>query len=209
MPRGQSSGHRALALCLPHIPARREQKSQFLAVWTFTTGNSRHISMYSIISILLSGFWEGMGSFLIVIIFVGGIFYIFQWIMAKYFGTHYHGKFQAGDAYQKTIMWESQYNLLAETHPELIQEAINRCKRKGYTLTHFNILIEADSVEKECRNEPQLKDKVINKLRSIADLMKSDNTDSKIDKLEKLNRLFKDGVISEDEKEKLKSKILK
>ena len=51
-------------------------------------------------------------------------------------------------------------------------------------------------------------DKIINTLKSLTNHLKSDNSLTKIEKLEKLNNLRTDGVLTESEFETLKKEIL-
>ncbi len=151
---------------------------------------------------------EDLLGIILAIGFIAAMFGGFQWIMAKYFGTHFHGKFQAGQAYQEGQQYKIELERLAQINPRLIEEAIQRCKHKKYSLTHYNVLSEASKIIKKELGQPTIKEKVVSQIKSIRDLLKSDNSLSKIEKLEKLNSLRKDGMLTENEFEALKKEIM-
>lgn len=150
---------------------------------------------------------EGILGFLMFIVIVGAFFGGFQWIMAKFFGVRYHGKFQARQAMYQSLQEKDELRHLSNSNPKLVEEAINRCKKKHYKLTPPNILSEAAKIEKENSGIPSTKEKIKQSVKSIAQKLKSQNS-TKVEKIDKLNELKQQGVINEEEFEQLKSEII-
>ncbi len=77
-----------------------------------------------------------------VIIITIVVFAGFQILTEKYAGARFHGKFGYGEATRQADREKETYEIIASTDPEGISSAIERCKRKNYSLTHANILEE-------------------------------------------------------------------
>ena len=146
-------------------------------------------------------------------IFVIGTFMLLfagiKWIMAKYFGTNLYSRGSAKQAYQDEKFYAIEFHRLSRENPLVLEKAVQRCKQKKYSTTHYNVVCEVDKILKEETGEPTAKNKVVGKLKLIADSFKTDNLTSKIDRLEKLNKLKKDGVLSNEEFEALKKDVIK
>jgi len=116
--------------------------------------------------VILSGIIEGIAGFLTFILVFGGLIFGFQWLMAKFAGVRFHGRYQAGQAYRESKTQENVAQNLAYENPVLFNKAIERCKKKKYVLTPFNILSESYKIEKEEENNisknysSQVKDKL-------------------------------------------------
>ena len=157
--------------------------------------------------ILLMGTAENaitiIGIILMMIAFAVGT----QWIMAKFFGTKVHGRFQ----YHQAVAEIEEDQQILMTHSKAdIEEGMRRCERKGYVKTHTNILAEVTQLirEREHRTTTDLlKQGVSNIKNSASDIISKIGKD-KYDQLEKLGQLREKGFITEDEFEKEKSKIL-
>jgi hypothetical protein len=80
--------------------------------------------------------------------------------------------------------------------------------RSVNSLTPYNILVEADKIVRKESGEPTLKDKITQKLKFVVDSIKYDTSLSKIEKLEALNELRKDGGLTEEEFNTLKREII-
>lgn len=139
-----------------------------------------------------------------LIVLFGG----FQWIMAKFFGTHFHGKYQARNALNEQMRYESAVQEYIKKNPALVDEAIKRCSKKGYSKTHYNILAEIRKIEKEKSGQPNLSTKVTNSIKELGNKVKTDNTKSDIEKLERLNKLKNEGGLTQEEFTKYKNQII-
>jgi len=85
---------------------------------------------------------EGAIGLILVIVFGLILFGGFRFIMEKYAGTRYHGRFGASEAFRKSDQEKEELELFQKVDPNLVQRAIERCKEKNYSLTHGNILAE-------------------------------------------------------------------
>ena len=140
-----------------------------------------------------------------MILLIGG----FKWIMAKFFGTRFHGRFQAQQAFNEQQQDEIHFKMLYESKPMLVDKAINRCKSKNYKMTHSNIIAEVYKIEKEESGELTKKEQVFSKLKSLTALIKPYKSGSKIEKLEKISLLYKEGRLNQSEFDALKKEIFK
>ena len=77
-----------------------------------------------------------------VIIITIVVFAGFQILAEKYAGARFHGKFGYGEAKRQADSEKESFEYIASIDPEGISRAIERCKRKNYSLTHGNILEE-------------------------------------------------------------------
>jgi len=139
-----------------------------------------------------------------LIVIFGG----FQWIMAKFFGTHFHGKFQARNALNEQHQYESLVQEYLRKNPSIVDKAIERCKKKGFSRTHYNILSEIRKIEKEKSGQPNLSKKVTQTINKVSDKVIGDKTKSEIEKLERLNKLKNEGGLTEKEFDNYKNRIL-
>lgn len=152
----------------------------------------------------MEDFFGIAGFFLTMVIIFGG----FQWLAAKFFGVKYHGRFDRQQALQRE---EEQKQMLLTCSEEDIAEGVERCRKKGYAKTYSNVLTEVVQLIKE-REKRTLSDKL---KRNIDDLKMgttdfiSNITGDKYEKLRKLGELRDKGVLTTDEFETEKRKILK
>ena len=82
---------------------------------------------------------------------IGSLFLMFMgfaWISQKFFGTRIHGKYQAGEAYRLSMFEQQEVEKYNLTNPKIVQEAIDNCKKKGYSNTYSNVLSEIRKIEK-------------------------------------------------------------
>ncbi len=152
---------------------------------------------------------EGLFAAIITIGMLVFLFAGFQWIMAKFFGTHFHGKFQASEALQNQQEYERAFEQYAQSNPAIVNEAVARCKSKGYSKTHYNILSEIRKIEQENSGQPNLKEKIAQKITKFKEELNIGKYPTDIEKLERLNELRLSGGLSEEEYRDLKVEILK
>jgi len=150
---------------------------------------------------------EGFLSFIVVMTFLVLMFGGFRWVMAKYFGTHFYGKFEGS----KTRREHNDYELIIQDYtiknPQLVKKAIDICNKKGYSKTHYNILSEIRKIENEAIKEQNLKNKISEKISSIRFKINS-GASNEIEKLQKLNELRKEGGLTNEEYLEFKKDII-
>ena len=137
-----------------------------------------------------------------LLLFFAGI----QWVGGKFFGVRYGS---ASTVYQENRQYKEALQKLSKYDPVLVEKAIESCKTKKYALTHQNIVSEAMKIDKKESGEPSTQEKIFNKIQSVADTFKLNDSSSKIRELDKLNKLRKDGVLTETEFNTLKEKIMR
>ncbi len=152
---------------------------------------------------------EGLFAAIITIGTLVFLFAGFQWIMAKFFGTHFHGKFQASEALQNQQEYERIFDQYVQSNPAIVNEAVARCKSKGYSKTHYNILAEIRKIEMENSAQPNLKEKISQKIKKFREELKVGKYPTDIEKLERLNDLRLSGGLTDEEYRDLKLEILK
>ncbi|NMC61350.1 MAG: hypothetical protein GYA51_18505, partial [Candidatus Methanofastidiosa archaeon] len=131
---------------------------------------------------------------------------------AKFAGVRFHGKYQAGQAYRESKMQEDYSRSLAYENPVLFNKAVERCKKKKYALTPFNILTEVYKIEKEEKNaSPSFSytSQVKDKLSKLISTVKTDNSSDTLEKLERLTELYNEGIITKEELTSIKKEIIK
>ena len=157
---------------------------------------------------IILGIIEGVLGFVFTVGLMLLISMGFFWIFAKFFGTNFHSRFQAKDAILKHQEYEIEVKEYSQKKPTLFNEAISSCKQKGYSLTYFNILSEIRKIENRLNSEPKIIEKISEKISTISEKIKFNNSQTDIEKLERLNKLKIEGGISEDEYIEFKNKIL-
>ncbi len=82
---------------------------------------------------------EGILAIIFFIAVMAGIFYGFGWIFQKFFGIKLVGKFGVA----RELRNQEQLRTVLNNHnPELVDKAVEECKRKHYSITQENILNE-------------------------------------------------------------------
>lgn len=140
------------------------------------------------------------------IVFIFLFMYGINWFMEKFLGIRTVGRFQVANAYQEEDTLKEK---LSQEDPELVEEAIQRCKRKNYSLTVRNIYDEFYKIREEKLGEKKESGNVIETIKSKISSLILDNSTNVITKLEKLSKLRQDGAITEDEFSTMKADILK
>lgn len=85
---------------------------------------------------------EGIIGLILVIVFGLILFGAFRFLSEKYAGTRYHGRFDASEAFHKSDQEKQELELFIRVDPDAVRRAMERCKKKKYSLTHGNILAE-------------------------------------------------------------------
>lgn len=158
--------------------------------------------------IILGSFIEGLFGFITFAVFMILIFGTFFWFASNFFGVRYHGRSSESrrNALKDQEDSKATYEELSVSHPQLVNQAIDNCKKKKYSLTYSNVLSEVSNILRKDSlktHRPQEKSKSIMK-----SLFSVNPTSNKIDELEKLNKLRREGVISEFQFEQLKKELL-
>ncbi len=78
----------------------------------------------------------------------GGFLYALYWTMQKYFGVTPYTNSTAQDVVNVQKYAQAKIIEYEINKPNLVQEAIKECKRKGYKTTHKNVLDEIEKLEK-------------------------------------------------------------
>ena len=151
---------------------------------------------------------EGVLGFVLSIGSLFLMFFVFQWIMAKMFGVHFHGKFQAREAFQEQHELENTFHKYTNSNPEMVKAAINKCRKKGFAKTHYNILVEIKKIENKNNGHQSLSKKITEKIGVINEKFKIDNSKSNIEQLERLNKLRIEGGLTDEEYQDFKKQIL-
>jgi hypothetical protein len=141
--------------------------------------------------------------------FFGIFFYVIFWIFEKFFGVRVSSRSGLSDSIRNIANDEVELNLLSNKNPQLIKQAIEACKNKGYSRTHTNILHEAHKIQNELDGVKSTSDKVFDKVKSLSSKIKTVNSTSKLEKLALLSELKNKGILNDEEFEKLKTEILK
>ena len=139
-----------------------------------------------------------------MLIGLAGIFlflYIIFWIFRKFFGVNIVSKSGIGEAIHQESMNAFYLNKMDQ---DLVQEAITRCSKKGFAKTHSNVLDEIEKIQKERERENIITRTPVSRLTDYLHKLKSD----KFDRLSKLFELKKKGVLTDEEFEIEKRKIL-
>lgn len=162
--------------------------------------------------ILLSSFIEGAFGFILTFGSLGLLFYGFQWVLARFFGTHVHGRFQAQKARDEQDLYKAAFEDYLKNDPKTVEEAIKNCENKRYSKTHSNVLSEIKKIEKEKKNEidkaSSFSKPLSQKVENIQKSNELNNIDDQISKLEKINTLRKFGGLSDEEFMEMKRVIL-
>lgn len=134
------------------------------------------------------------------ILYIVSIF-VFFWVLRKFLGW-VPGYIAPDDTdYREQIRREDPY---------IVEEAMERCRKKFYKLTAYNVCAEIDKINGE---RPD-KSKII--VDAVSHLIKKGkekiNHKGKVDikklqKLELISKLYQNGIISEEEFEEYKKKI--
>lgn len=145
-----------------------------------------------------------IGIIIMLIAFVIGS----NWVLEKFFGIKTHGRFKYHQAAAK--IHQDKRELLTYTTSD-IEEGMRRCERKGYVKTHTNVLSEVRQLirEREQQTTTDLLKAGISNLKSNTKELISKIGKDKYEQLDKLGQLRDKGILTEDEFEREKSKILK
>jgi len=159
------------------------------------------------LGILLVSDFENAITIIGIIFMMIGFVVLFHWVSAKFFGVYIHGKYQHHAAINKI---DQDKQLLMLQKQEDIEEAIRRCARKGFAKTHSNVLTEVRKINRQRENNTisdNIKKGFVGIKENAVEIVSKIGKD-KYDQLEKLGRLKEKGLISSDEFEQEKRKIL-
>ncbi|REL39153.1 SHOCT domain-containing protein [Rhodohalobacter sp. SW132] len=140
----------------------------------------------------------------IVLTFFYGVF----WVMAKFFGATFYHPVEARQAQSDRLNRQEYLNRIATEEPDIYKEAISNCKKKHFRVTTENVIGEVNKIKKQRSSKPSSTQKLRESLLSIKKSLTNDKTSSKLDKLEKLQKLRENNVITDSEFEKLKKDII-